>query len=315
MSPSLAPLGSDLEAASSLAREAALARVEFGYDPASYAPLLAQSVRDGRRTGFLWLEDGAAQGIALERRANPLGLSLAWLYVRGPHTGGERYRSFLHRLAASNGPVAFVVGPLVGLSTDEEGRTMRRLGFVPFARSARIRPAERPVPSVTVPTGLRVRRVAPADRTAIVGLHERAYRDRLDRYLFFRDPDPLRDAEIAVDEILGGRWGPFRPEGSVVVEREDSPIAQVLTVEAPPGPLVVDVATDPDLRGRGLGYLALSSALASLAAHVPGPVRLNVTEGNEPALRLYDRLGFERELGPSREWYLGSAVPIPSPNP
>jgi GNAT superfamily N-acetyltransferase len=53
------------------------------------------------------------------------------------------------------------------------------------------------------------------------------------------------------------------------------------------------VITRPSLRGRGLGGVAMS-ALCRILAEEYETVGLNVETANEPALRLYERLGFRR---------------------
>ncbi len=53
------------------------------------------------------------------------------------------------------------------------------------------------------------------------------------------------------------------------------------------------VITRPSHRGRGLGTIAVADLCKRLAGEY-GTVGLNVERANEPALRIYDRLGFQR---------------------
>lgn len=53
-----------------------------------------------------------------------------------------------------------------------------------------------------------------------------------------------------------------------------------------------NVATRPDLRGRGLAAAATAAVVRDLPASVD-VVALNVAAGNAPAIRCYERLGFE----------------------
>lgn len=53
-----------------------------------------------------------------------------------------------------------------------------------------------------------------------------------------------------------------------------------------------NVATRPDLRGRGLAAAATAAVVRDLPASVE-VVALNVAAGNAPAIRCYERLGFE----------------------
>ncbi len=64
-----------------------------------------------------------------------------------------------------------------------------------------------------------------------------------------------------------------------------------LTVDRRPAEIrVVDIALLPEFRGRGAGSALLRALLAEAAA-AGVPVRIHV-EANNPARRLYDRLGF-----------------------
>jgi len=68
------------------------------------------------------------------------------------------------------------------------------------------------------------------------------------------------------------------------------------------------MGTVPAHRRRGLGERALTEVLAEARSHNAKSVRLEVIEQNEPARRLYEKLGFEheRDLG---VWILDSAPP------
>jgi ribosomal-protein-alanine N-acetyltransferase len=56
---------------------------------------------------------------------------------------------------------------------------------------------------------------------------------------------------------------------------------------------IVNLAVAPDLRGRGLGRLLLSSLLDHAASNGVQSVFLEVREGNQEARRLYRGAGFE----------------------
>jgi ribosomal protein S18 acetylase RimI-like enzyme len=72
---------------------------------------------------------------------------------------------------------------------------------------------------------------------------------------------------------------------------------------------------DPEFQGSGVGRRLLTTTLRSLRGAGEPRIYLNVTEGNEPALRLYRRLGFVRSLGPTRDWYNALRIPFaPSPD-
>jgi ribosomal protein S18 acetylase RimI-like enzyme len=63
------------------------------------------------------------------------------------------------------------------------------------------------------------------------------------------------------------------------------------------------IGTLAGFRGRGLAGLATRHAIATAAAREPGTPYLGVFSGNEPALHLYERLGF-RSVGESPDLLL-----------
>lgn len=73
---------------------------------------------------------------------------------------------------------------------------------------------------------------------------------------------------------------------------------------------VLSVAVDPRARGRGIGRQLVQAGLELLRSQGASTVKLEVRPGNEPARRMYLRLGF-RETGRSRdsqgEWIVMAA--------
>jgi len=70
----------------------------------------------------------------------------------------------------------------------------------------------------------------------------------------------------------------------------EAPIGSIITDEDAEGVCLIDVALLPEHRGRGTGT-ALIRALQNRCARAGRPLRLHVA-GNNPAIRLYERLGF-----------------------
>ena len=77
-----------------------------------------------------------------------------------------------------------------------------------------------------------------------------------------------------------------------IVLGEDRPIGRVLLANSVEAYHLVDIALLGEFRGRGIGTRLLEDLLAK-AEREGKPVRLHVEPFN-PALRLYERLGFER---------------------
>ncbi len=258
----------------------------------------------------LW--DGEPAGLACWSADSALGVTLTFLYATPGPTVAERYAEMLTLLETVTGPVAFLNGPLAGLERGEEDRLLGGLGLLPFARSEMVLPPEAalPEPRDEPPAGEVVREVRPTDLEPLAEMHRRAYENRFDRYLFLELEDDRENARREVTQILGGRWGAFEPVGSRLVERDGKVVAAVLAVRTAAGVLLADVAVDPDRQGEGLGLRVLLASLRALATAGAWRVFLNVTEGNEPALRLYRRIGFVRSLGPSRGWYNARRIPV-----
>ena len=180
---------------------------------------------------------------------------------------------------------------------------MRGRGFAPFGRSEMVLPPTAPVEPAPVPPGVELRPLRNSDEGSLARLHERAYEHHLDRFLAVEDLDPTRDADRQLHDYFSGRYGELIVPGSSVATRDGKVVAAVITTRHTNRALVIDVMTDPTWQGTGLGRAVLSDAVIALRARGASPIVLNVTEGNDRAIRLYSRLGFVRTLGPSREWY------------
>jgi len=306
----LSPLSKDVEAAVRLGRAATLARPWVGDRGTSLADRLDAEVRAGSRAGALYWRRGEPVGIATWHPAGPLGVNVDLFYLDLAAASADEFPAFWRALRAFAGPIAFVAGEIVGVPLEDEERLLRGVGLRRFGRSEMRRPdSAPPLPEPPGPDGGRLRPVGPDDAPALSELHRRAYHGRLDRYLFLEDEDEARDAQRMCADLFAGRWGAFLPAGSRGIELDGELIAAVLSVRRPEGALVADVMVDPARQGRGWGEVVMRGTLTALHAARIGPVYLNVTEGNDRAIRLYTRLGFVRTLGPSVDWYDPAIVP------
>ncbi len=77
-----------------------------------------------------------------------------------------------------------------------------------------------------------------------------------------------------------------------IVEVDGQPAGRLYVAESPERILVVDIALLPEYRGRGIGTTLLQPILARGRA-LGRPVTIHVEQFN-PAIRLYERLGFRR---------------------
>ena len=77
-----------------------------------------------------------------------------------------------------------------------------------------------------------------------------------------------------------------------IVLLDDRPVGRLYVDRRADEIRIIDIALLPEARGRGVGTSLMNDLLAE-AARRGQPVRIHV-ERNNPALRLYGRLGFEQ---------------------
>lgn len=304
------PLSADIAASVRLGRAALLARPWIGDRGPEIADQYEAALRAGDRQGALFRPGGSAVGIAVWQPHGPLGLSLNLLYLDPSHATPAMYARFWSGLGTIAPRIVFAPGEIPGLTEEEETMLMTGFGFARFGRSEmRLRDGVAIPPAEVVPPAV-VRPVGPGDGAELARLHRLAYHGRFDRYLFLEDTDEEADAARMAKDLFSGRWGEFSPEGSWGIEENGRLIAGVLCTRRGSGVLIADVMVDPSRQGGGLGRTVLRAALRALADAGIGPVFLNVTEGNDRAIRLYEGLGFVRSLGPSRDWYDPRLIPV-----
>jgi GNAT superfamily N-acetyltransferase len=106
--------------------------------------------------------------------------------------------------------------------------------------------------------------------------------------------DPVEEEARIMD---GRECGPLMPATRFAVADERVVGAILVTyapgnVLLPAGPLVADLFRHADPRWRGLGAALLRRACAATKADGHRTLDLQVTVGNDPALRLYEAHGF-----------------------
>jgi ribosomal protein S18 acetylase RimI-like enzyme len=305
----LAPLASDLKASLTLAREAVLASFDRGVDLSELVPLVERQIREGSAHGVLRLHEGRPDGLALWEPAGPVGVAVRLLYLRGEAASANGYRALLDSVEGATGAVAFAP-TLPGLTLDEEAATFRSLGFAPYSRSEMRFPSTAPVPALETGESVVVRPFRPDDERSVAALHAAAYRDHFDRYLFAEDLDAERNAALTVRRLIEGHYGEFLPWASTVVEDRGRIVGETLVLAPPRRALIADVAVDPTAQGKGFGRAVLVGTVRALRERGAAAIALVVTEGNRRAVQLYERIGFVRTLGPTREWYCTQRIPV-----
>lgn len=149
-----------------------------------------------------------------------------------------------------------------------------------------LRLADAELPAAVAPEGVSIRAFRPgSDEAAVVAVNHRAFRwhpeqgamseadlrekeaeDWFDAAGFFLAVDPQ-------DRLLGFHWTKVHPDGR--------------------GEVYV-VGVDPDTQGSGLGKVLTAAGLRHLRAAGCAEVLLYVEGDNAPAIKVYQRLGFER---------------------
>ena len=135
--------------------------------------------------------------------------------------------------------------------------------------------------------GLSVRHPTTDDAEALATL-------MLDAYEGTIDADGSETIDDARDEV-GGYFSTERrpmPEHSFVALDGAVPVAAVLVCRHEELPFIAYVMTAAAHKGRGLAGALTQLTLASLHDAGERQVHLWVTRGNDPAERIYERLGF-----------------------
>lgn len=110
--------------------------------------------------------------------------------------------------------------------------------------------------------------------------------------------DTLEDVQKALDYLFSNNDG---EGGYLVLARHDGDLVGALAMLNTgmdgyvPGWILLFVTVDPSMRGEGLGKKIIDFALSE----ADGPVKLHV-EYDNPAKRLYERIGFESKYAEMR---------------
>lgn len=308
------PLTSDVEAAVSLAAESineSSRRARPAQDPIERLERSANFLRSGAAEGRLYRVAGRPVGVSIWDATHPGVLHLEILYLQPRSGTPESYGTFLDGIEREVRPIAMLPAGLVGLTAGSEEALLRGRGFLPFARSEMRFPPGATPPVPRSPPGIRVRSMRPEDESAVAALHAAAFGPGFDFYLFQVDPDPVKDSQLAVRDMLSGRYGEFLPWASFLAETESgTAVGASVFVRAPYGPLLVSVHVDPAAQGQRIGEALVVASVRALRGRGESVIALNVTEGNRRAVTLYERLGFVRSIGPEWSWFSRARVPV-----
>ncbi len=144
------------------------------------------------------------------------------------------------------------------------------------------------------PIEVRALRPGTSDEKAWLELNARAFAWHPDQGSWTMDDLQARMAEP---------W--FDPDGFLLHERDGQLIAfcwtKIHDEEAPPVGEIFVIGIDPEFQGKGLGQPLTYAGFEWLASRGLTQGMLYVESDNQPALRLYDRLGFR--VATTHRWY------------
>ena len=140
-------------------------------------------------------------------------------------------------------------------------------------------------------SGITFRRPARSDVAGIGRLYFSAYEPGL---VGETVEEAIADMEASWDEEYGALW----EEGSLVAEQGAKIVGALLTVteapwdQTPEGPFIIELFTDPDVRGGGVARALIERALEAMAGDGARSAGLRVLAENTRAQEFYRSVGF-----------------------
>ncbi|HEV2519629.1 MAG TPA: GNAT family N-acetyltransferase [Thermoplasmata archaeon] len=266
--------------------------------PPDWSDEAARDLRSGGLSGFYLSGEAGAPGLAVFSQRE--GHAFAHVHIDPGDETSERAMALLQSVLGALSPeIRRADVGLSGLEPPAEQRlaeeAVRRFGGEALQRHSMERRMATPLADGPGPPGI-PGRIAPLRGTTLDRLAElnwQSYRGSPDERLA---AESLSEERRSLGEILDGRLGRVEEGASGVFQQtKDRPLGLIVVAEQAAGRyIVLDLAVDPAYRRQGIGAFLLGTSLERLRALGAELARLWVTDGNLPARRLYDRLGFVR---------------------
>lgn len=112
--------------------------------------------------------------------------------------------------------------------------------------------------------------------------------------------DPFSAAVREIERTMAGDYGRLMPDCSFVIEDGEflASVCLISWYDPTEGPFVIFTMTRPESKGQGMARFLLKKSINALIEREYEQLTLIVTDGNQPAQRLYASLGFQ-EFSPS----------------
>jgi ribosomal protein S18 acetylase RimI-like enzyme len=168
-----------------------------------------------------------------------------------------------------------------------------------------------PPPEPRWPEGLQLTTVRHIPFDELTALDWRTYRGTPDETLLSSTPEGNREL---LGNALAGLFGLYLDDASPAARNSDSVLQgfAVACQESLRSGILLDLAVDPAFRRHGLGEALVLRTLRALLAMGYPRAHLWVTEGNQPARALYEKVGFTVDA--SAAIYRWSRTPL-APTP
>ncbi|MHB8351982.1 MAG: GNAT family N-acetyltransferase [Thermoplasmata archaeon] len=286
--------------------------------PAAWPDELVEDLRAGRLEGLLL--EGAEGPVGLGILSLRARRAFAQVHLMGatePVEAVERLmEALLDPIPESVVRVDFGVSGLTGEEEAALGlRVAKRPGFETIRRFGLVRSLSlsEEMASVRLPEGFRFHPIGDIPVPELGRVDWEAFRDGPDAAFVADSPE---ENLLLLEKIRAGQLGMFLEAASTGVADSDGHLAAFTLVveESARVGVFVDIAVLPAARHHGLGEGMVRYGFRALMALGYERVRLWVTEANAPALRLYLRLGFQKEtLSYIFRYRRGTGAEGPSP--
>jgi len=141
------------------------------------------------------------------------------------------------------------------------------------------------------PEGFEFKPILEFTDSVLSSLDMKAYEGTVDEHLIAETEEENR---VLMKSLLSGDYGPVIADASLCALRDKMPVGMIAVTDLGDDAFVADIAVLKEYRGTGLGKYLLCNAIDRCIDLKKKRLTLWVSEGNVPALSLYNSLGFER---------------------